>query len=62
MADVQISEVDAKLAPLNVNVIIIVVIIIFHHKFRPGWPVSVSAFTSSSNLFSGHPGHHLNFG
>jgi hypothetical protein len=26
------------------------IIIIFHHEFRPGWPVSVSAFTSSSSL------------
>jgi hypothetical protein len=30
-----------------------VIIIIFHHKFRPGWPVSVSAVISSSSLLSG---------
>jgi hypothetical protein len=34
----------------------IIIIIIFHHEFRPRWPVSVSAFTSSSSLFSGLPG------
>jgi hypothetical protein len=31
-------------------------------QIRPGWPVSVSAFTSSSSLFSGRPGHRLPFG
>jgi hypothetical protein len=29
------------------------IIIIFHHEFRPGWPVSVSAVVSSSSLLSG---------
>jgi hypothetical protein len=38
------------------------IIIIFHHEFRPGWPVSLPAFTSSSSLFSDHPGHGLPFG
>jgi hypothetical protein len=42
--------------------IIIIIIIIFHHEYRPGWPVSVSAFMSSSSLFIGHPGHCLPFG
>jgi hypothetical protein len=37
-------------------------IIIFHHEFRPGWPVSVSAVISSSSLLSGRPGHRLPFG
>jgi hypothetical protein len=27
-----------------------IIIIIFHHEFRPGWPVSVSAVISSSSL------------
>jgi hypothetical protein len=37
-------------------------IIIFHHEFRPGWPVSVSAVISSSSLLSGLPGRRLPFG
>jgi hypothetical protein len=39
-----------------------IIIIIFHHEFKLGWPVSVSAFTSSSSLFSGRPGHRFPFG
>jgi hypothetical protein len=38
------------------------IIIIFHHEFRPGWPVSVSAVISSSSLLSGRPGRRLPFG
>jgi hypothetical protein len=38
------------------------IIILFHHKFRPGWPVSVSAFLSSNSLLSGCPGRRLPFG
>jgi len=30
-----------------------VIIIIFHHEFRPGWPVSVSAVMSSNSVLSG---------
>jgi hypothetical protein len=40
----------------------IIIIIIFHHEFRPGWPVSVSAVISSSSLLSGFPSCHLPFG
>jgi hypothetical protein len=36
--------------------------IIFHHEFRPEWPVSVSAVISSSSLLSGRPGRRLPFG
>jgi hypothetical protein len=39
----------------------IIIIIIFHHEFRPGWPVSVSAVVSSSSFLSGHPDHCLPF-
>jgi uncharacterized membrane protein len=42
--------------------IIIINIIIFHHEFRPGWPVPVSALISSSSLLSGLPGRRLPFG
>jgi hypothetical protein len=34
-------------------------ITIFHHEFRPRWPVSVSAVISSSSLLSGLPGRRL---
>jgi hypothetical protein len=37
-------------------------LIIFHHEFRPGWPVLLSAVISSSSLLSGCPGHRLLFG
>jgi hypothetical protein len=43
------------------NLVTIVIIIIFHHEVRPGWPVSIAAFTSYSSLFIGHPGHCLPF-
>jgi hypothetical protein len=43
-------------------IILIMIMIIFHHKVRPGWPVSVSEFTPPSNLFSGRPGCCLPFG
>jgi hypothetical protein len=43
-------------------IIIMIMIIISHHEFRSGWPVSVSAFTSSSNLLGGHSGCRLPFG
>jgi sorting nexin-29 len=38
------------------------IIIIFHHEFRPGWPVSVLAVISSSSLLSGLPGRRLPLG
>jgi hypothetical protein len=38
------------------------IIIMYHHEFRPGWPVSVSAVISSSSLLSGRPGRRLPFG
>jgi hypothetical protein len=40
----------------------LIIIIIFHHKFRPGWPVLVSAVISCSSLLSGRPGRRLPFG
>jgi hypothetical protein len=43
-------------------IITIIIIIIFHHEFRPGWPVSVSAVILSSSLLIGLPGCRLPFG
>jgi hypothetical protein len=40
----------------------LIIIIIFHHELRPGWPVPVLAFTSSSSLFSGRPDRRLPVG